>query len=70
VLAFVAVMAMGVMYVRHVDREAEQREREADRRWCELLVTMDDAYGSTPPQTELGRRIATAMHQLRTDFGC
>lgn len=45
-------------------------QRQADRRWCELLVNLDGAYQSEPPQTELGRQIGAAIHQLRQDFDC
>jgi hypothetical protein len=63
VLAFAALMFAGVLYTRHV-------QRESDRRWCDLLVTLDTAYRSQPPATELGRRVAAAMARLRADFGC
>jgi hypothetical protein len=60
----------GVLYTGHVDGKREQAEREADRRWCELLGTLDDAYGSTPPSTDLGRRVAEAVHALRVGLDC
>jgi hypothetical protein len=47
-------------------------EREADRRWCELLVPLDDSYQSNPnvQSTELGRRVAAAIHNIRVAVGC
>lgn len=53
----------GLWYTNHV-------QKESDQRWCELLVTMDDAYQAGSPTTEIGRKIAALMHKLRVDFGC
>jgi CHASE1-domain containing sensor protein len=60
----------GVAYTNHVDGKRESFEREADRRWCQLLVTLDDAYRSAPPATETGRRVAGAVHALRVSLKC
>lgn len=71
----------GVFYTNHVDqkrqvavqrldRQREASEREADRRWCQLLNTLDEAYSAVPPATELGRRVALAIHTLRVDLDC
>lgn len=45
-------------------------ERENDRRWCALLNTLDQAYSSSPPTSEVGRRVAAAIHTLRSDLEC
>lgn len=62
---------------RREDAEREARaalivaEREADQRWCTLLVELDDAYKAGPPPTgETGKRIAEAIHGLRLGLGC
>lgn len=60
----------GVAYTNYSLTKAGASERESDRRWCSLLVTLDSAYGSTPPTTELGRRVAAAIHALRDDLEC
>ncbi|MDG4784366.1 hypothetical protein O7626_41130 [Micromonospora sp. WMMD1102] len=73
-LSVLAVSGATLAYTAHVQREAaaadRAADREADQRWCELLTVLDEAYGSTPPQTELGRRVADAVHQLRVGFNC
>lgn len=45
---------------------------EANRKWCGLVSTMDDAYSQSPqqPTTQIGKRIATEMRELRVSFGC
>lgn len=77
-LAFVACVAVAfaaVLYTSHVQKQAERRSElaraESDRRWCSLLTELDDAYAGPPaPATELGRKVATEIHRLRTGFGC
>ena len=72
-----------VIYTNHVDsqrREAEREalaavqraEREADRRWCALMIPLDEAYNNpaTPPSTELGRTVARAVRDIRVGLGC
>lgn len=63
VLAFVALAAMSVVYTRHVQQQSE-------RKWCEFITTLDDAWSSTPPQSALGRQVAASLHKLRDEFGC
>lgn len=73
VVILVAVLLMSglnVAYTRKVDHDREVAERESDRRWCELLVTLDSAYARTPPNTDLGRSVASAVHNLRTSLNC
>jgi hypothetical protein len=73
-LTLLVTVPSGYWYTNHVQHEAaaEQAElrRESDRRWCELLVTLDTAYQAAPPATALGRQVAAAMHRLRAEFGC
>lgn len=69
----VSVLLLGVggyVYIGHVDGQRERAERESDQRWCELLRTLDEAYGAVPPSSELGRRVAAAIHDLRVDLSC
>lgn len=47
-----------------------QSAADNNRQWCELLITLDRAYSSTPPQTKLGREVAASISNLRTSFGC
>lgn len=41
-----------------------------NQQWCELLITLDSAYSSSPPQTELGKKVAESINRLRENFGC
>lgn len=50
--------------------ETERQQRESDRRWCELLTTMDTAYTEQPPRSPTGTRLAQQISELRTQFGC
>lgn len=63
ILPFALLVIGGILYTNYV-------QQQADQRWCALIGTMDAAYQSTPPQTDLGRQIAAAVHQLVQDFGC
>lgn len=78
VVAFFACLAIafaGVIYTNHVQQQADKRstaERaESDRRWCALLTELDNAYNAPPgPKTDVGRKVAVEVHQLRVSFGC
>lgn len=81
VVSTLAVGVAGVAYTNWAvgeQRKAERAaaaelraaEREADRRWCRLLTTLDDAYQAAPPQSDTGRRLAADVHALRADLGC
>lgn len=60
----------GVGYTTYVDNKRAASEREADRRWCELLVQLDSAYSIAPPSTETGRRVAKSIHDLKVSLDC
>lgn len=70
VVSMMLLAAAGIVYTNWAIGRQDKAERENDRRWCEMLVTLDDAYGSSPPQSELGRRLAADIHKLRIDLGC
>jgi hypothetical protein len=59
----ILITAGGLVYMNHVDQES-------NRKWCKTVVTLDDAYSQTPPQSVVGKQIALSIHDLRTDFGC
>jgi hypothetical protein len=63
--AALAVTAVFVSTVR-----TEEAVHDSERKWCALLVPLDDGYKLTPPPTESGRRFAAIIHDLRVDFGC
>lgn len=70
VVATVLLLIFNVGYTTWVDSKRAQTERESDQRWCQLLTTLDGAYNATPPATELGRKVAAAIHDLRTKLDC
>lgn len=62
-ISIIAVVVASILYTQSVDRQSNQK-------WCEVLVPLDDAYSTSPPTTELGQKVARAMHDLRINFGC
>lgn len=64
--SFVSAVAAAVFSVVFTGHSNQTR----DRQWCELLSTLDVAYSSAPPATELGRRVAAAIAELTQTFGC
>lgn len=52
-----------IFYVNYVDRK-----NRSD--WCELIVTIDDAYTANPPENETAERFADLMHRRRESLGC
>lgn len=78
VLALVLVGGVlgNVAYTNRVDersrRETMAESRQNDRRWCDLLKTLDSAYTDpkSPSTTPIGVRIAKAIHELVVEFGC
>lgn len=62
-LSIVIGAGVTLWYANYINRDSNQR-------WCDLLSTLDSAYSSTPPTTELGRRVAQSIDNLRRDFEC
>jgi hypothetical protein len=62
-VSMVVLTTAGIVYTNRATRESE-------RKWCEFITVLDDAWSSTPPQSTLGRAVAASLHKLRTDFGC
>lgn len=69
-VSMMTLAVAGVLYTGYVDGQREIAERESDRRWCALLNTLDQAYTTAPPTTELGRRAAEEIRKLRTGLDC
>lgn len=66
IVAFVSVVIMVVttiVYVGYVDSKS-------NRQWCIMINPLYEAYATTPPATELGRKIADAFIHLHDEFGC
>lgn len=73
-LVVVVVVVVNVVYVGHVQDQAERRDvvirHESDRRWCDLLGLYVTSYRDNPPATELGREVAIKIEALWREFGC
>lgn len=69
-LSLVTLAGMNIGYTSYVDSQREKAEREADRRWCQLLTTLDSAYTAAPPTTPTGVRVAEAVRTLRLTLQC
>lgn len=65
-VSFVCAFLAAGLSMAYANRVA----RESERKWCNIVSTMDDSYAQTPPQTPAGRRIAADIAKLRTEFGC
>lgn len=57
----VVLVAVNVTYTAHA-------QRDADRRWCSLLASLDQP--DVPATTQRGRQVQQQIHQLRHDLGC
>jgi hypothetical protein len=63
------VLAIGISvgYTVKVDRESDRENAENDRKWCTVLILLDDSLkkGSAPNSP-----FAQAIRQLRVSLGC
>lgn len=69
-LPLVLASGISITYSIKLDRESDRANERNDRKWCALLVQLDDAYKGTPPSTTVGQNVADAIHRLRVDLGC
>lgn len=44
--------------------------QQSERKWCDLITMLDDAYHQTPPTTETGKNVARQMSGLRQSLHC
>lgn len=42
----------------------------SERKWCDVIVTIDDANHETPPATTSGRNFAAKISTLRSRLDC
>lgn len=68
--SLVALAVIGYAYTNYAIGQSKRVELQNDRNWCELLVTLDSAYSAAPPASETGRKVASAIHDLRRKLGC
>lgn len=64
--ACVSSLAVGVASIQY----ANYVDEKSNKQWCQVVLTLDDAYRQSPPQTEAGRKIAQEMARMRRDFDC
>lgn len=50
--------------------EGRDARRQMTADVCAIVVAQDDNYHDSPPTTDLGRRNAASMRQLRISLGC
>lgn len=66
IVSFIAMALLtgaAIQYSNYVDRKSNER-------WCGVVVTLDNSYQKTPPQTAAGQDIAREMKKLRREFRC
>lgn len=66
VVVFLVLGASVGLSIAYTANKAE----ESDRRWCALMTELDAAYTATPPTTDVGKRVAASIHNLKTELGC
>lgn len=44
--------------------------RKSDQKQCDVIGLFNESYKQLPPSTDLGKKIASAMAKLETDFKC
>jgi hypothetical protein len=70
-VGFAVTLLLTLGYVNKVDKESDRQNERNDRKWCELLIAVDDAFQSAPtPASESGKRVAKAFHDRRVELGC
>lgn len=65
-ISFISALVVSVSTVIWVGISNEDNNQQ----WCELLTTLDIAYSSTPPQSELGKKVAASIDKLSKNFNC
>jgi hypothetical protein len=65
-VACVSSIAMGVIAIQYADHV----DKKSNRQWCQVVITLDDAYTANPPQTPAGQALASEMKRMRHDFDC
>lgn len=64
-VAFATLSGFGILYTNH-------EMREADQRWCELFIGLDDNYRAAPPGSLAPRqqKFANQIRDLRLGLHC
>jgi hypothetical protein len=67
--AFLCV-TLTLLAVQRSDRQNREAQNELRRTQCALIVSLDDNYRTSAITTDLARRNAATLSQLRTSQGC
>lgn len=66
IIAYITAGLIGVSSILY----ANYAIMESNNKWCEVLAPLDEAYRSAPIQTDVGRRVAAAIHNRYVEYGC
>jgi hypothetical protein len=70
----IAALALGVTWVNIQNNHSIARERTArvasQRAFCGIIILLDDSYRHTPPSTQAGRQLASAISTARIVNSC
>jgi hypothetical protein len=75
ILASSLVMSLASMGIAlHVnaesDRKAEVARVESERKWCSIVITLNDSYREQPPTTATGKNVAAGIAELAKSLDC
>ncbi len=65
-MAFVSMLLLTVVSVLYAQHAVDR----GGRKFCTLVVGLDEANHESPPLTDRGRQLADDMTRLRRDLGC
>jgi hypothetical protein len=61
--AFAALVTFSILYTNHV-------QRVSDRRWCELIPSLDDRYQSLDTKDPDAIRFRDQVHRINESLPC
>lgn len=70
VAILMSCILMSVGAVWYSNQAAEDSIRQSERKWCELVNTLDASWKAKPPPTESGKNVANNIRALRSELGC
>lgn len=70
VIAWVITTALLFTMILLSFQYADYVDRRSNQRWCGLVGLFNESYAERPPETDLGKKIATAMAELPKSFEC
>lgn len=82
IVGFGLVVGFTIGYVKKVDQDAERRNQQRARDFCDVVVLIDDRNQQVPPrlppnatpeqrqQYEVAVRFVAALHAYRIKLGC